>query len=159
MQIFGIVILNSFVFFLNNPLFLVFGAVWIAIFWYSQGEIINLTQKHVFENRLKGAISSLTTTQERIKFIATIFFIIVLIDFLTGNYPFPKQEIGLLEEILFLAVSIVVSGYVGKKLGKLKIQKPGMSYFGQIVVALAVGGSFVVFALVFSHNFFIYTVL
>ena len=153
MQILGLIVFKSFVFYLNDFFFFVVGGVWIIIFLLFQAETISKIQEFVFRKKFATVFSSLKEKMELFKMFAAIIFSLMFLYLVFVNYPFPDPKTEILHEGLFLVFSWIVSNQAYKFRKKGIETKVNMSTHA-IIAGLVFGTVFLVTSFVFPTIFY-----
>jgi len=151
-QIFGFIVFQAFVAYLNNLFMMFWGGIWLIVLLFFQSKMLAEIRQFLSKKSARSATLSLRQLDDWVKFILTIVFILILVSFSLGYYPFPKADFDVIKLVLFYIFSIVTSS-VFSSLFKSALPKSGkMKYSGSPLGGFFGGLFFVLFGY-FIENF------
>lgn len=149
-QIFGYLIFQSFISYLDNMLMLFYGGIWLLVFLYFQSKLMAKIRDYLSKNSIKSATLSLRQLDDWFKFILTITFSAILILFILGYYPFPQKKYNILHLVLFYIFSLIISSIFSMTIQKSIPKTKNLKYRGNLVGGFFAGGFFVLLAYLFD---------
>ena len=149
-QIFGFIIFQAFIFYLDNPLMLFYGSIWLLALLFFQSKVLAKIRSFLSKQSIKSATLSLRQIDDWIKFVLTLFFIIILILFYFGFYPLPKKDWDAFSLIAFFVFSWIVSSIFSIKIQETRPQTKKLKFQGSAGGGIAVGIMFILIAYFFE---------
>jgi hypothetical protein len=131
-QIFGYIIFQSFISYLDDFFMLFYGGVWLLVLLYFQSKMMAKIQGFLSKKSITTATLSIRKVNDWFKFILSIFFIAILILFFFGFYPFPQKEFDTLNLLIFYVFSLIVSSVFAITIQKMIPQTRELKYQGSL---------------------------
>ncbi len=149
-QIFGYIVFQSFISYLDNLFMLFYGSIWLLTFLFFQSKVMVKIRFFLSKKSLKSTTFSLRQKDDWFKFILTIIFLIVWILFLVGYYPFPRSEYDIFKLIAFYIFSLVISSLFSTKIQKVMPETKNLKYHGSLLGGILAGLFFVILGYFFD---------
>jgi len=142
-QIFGYIILQAFVFYLDNIFMLLYGSIWLLVLLFFQSKCISLIKTFLSKKNAREATLSLRQIDDWAKFILTKIFIVILIFFFLGFYPFPQKEYDIYCLVAFFIFSWIISSIFSMKIQEAMPQVRSLKFEGSLGGGIVVGVMFI----------------
>jgi hypothetical protein len=149
-QIFGYLIFQSFISYLDNLFMIFYGSIWLLVFLFFQYKMMSKIRGFLSKKSAKTATLSLRQKDDWTKFILTLIFIVILILFIFGFYPFPQKEYDIFHLVMFYIFSLGVSSIFSIIIQKRIPQTKELKYQGSLGGGIVVGIMFLLLAYFFD---------
>jgi len=149
-QIFGYMIFQSFISYLDNFFMLFYGGVWLLVLLYFQSKMMAKIRGFLSKKSITTATFSIRKVNDWFKFILSIVFIAILILFFFRFYPFPQKEFDMLNLLIFYVFSLIVSSVFAITIQKMIPQTKELKYQGSLAGGFVIGFIFVLLAYFFD---------